>query len=165
MIIIILLLTTVVHKILNKKNKLLSFWIAFSIFTIIYVSYMLINKNHLVHYSCTNKYWNRKDYKLNGVFFLDTYGEYKCGCDLRYNNPTSIVYYNELINILISSALIFTVNNTYVFRQLLKAQALNTFVYFATLKDYSNMKYRKSIYLGISSLYTIIPIILLYQLK
>ncbi len=166
MIIVIIILTTIVHKLLNKKNKLLSFWIAFSIFTIIYVSYMLINKNHVVKYNCNTKYWNKKDYKLDGLFFLDTYGEYKCGADLRYNNQSSIVYYNELINILISSALIFSVNTPKIFTKLLIAQALNTIVYFVKLDNLSKIKLfptKKIIYLSITSLYVIIPLILAFK--
>ncbi len=160
---IIIILSVVAHKLTNKKNKLLSFWLGFSVFTIIYVSYMFINKNHLVNYSCKNNYWNRNDYKFNGHFLLDTYGEYKCGCDLRYNNHNSIVYYNELINILLSSALLFTVGNIAIFKDILFLQCVNTISYFATLEDYSNMNLRKIIYLGISSLYSVVPFILLYR--
>ncbi len=165
LIVIIIILSVVAHRLTNKKNKLLSFWLGFSIFTIIYVSYMFINKNHLVNYSCKNNYWGRNDYKFNGNFLLDSYGEYKCGCDLRYNNHNSIVYYNELINVLISTALLFSIDKIGVFKDLLFLQALNTLTYFATLKNYSNMNLRKTVYLSISGLYLIVPLILFYQLK
>ncbi len=126
---------------------------------------MLINKNHLVNYSCKNNYWGRNDYNFDGNFLLDSYGEYKCGCDLRYNTHNSIVYYNELINILLSTALLFTVGNRTIFKDLLFLQAVNTLTYFTTFKDYSNMNLRKIIYLAIVSLYFIVPFMLIYQLK
>ncbi len=162
--VLLIILSVIAHKLTNKKNKLLSFWLGFSIITLLF-SYMIINKNHVVNYSCKNNYWGRNDYNLDGYFLLESYGEYKCGCDLRYNYSNSIVYYNELINILLSFALLFTVGNTIIFKEVLFLQALNTIIYFATLKDYSNMNFKKSAYLGFSSLYTIIPLILIYQLK
>jgi hypothetical protein len=165
LIVIVIILSIVIHKLTNKKNKLLSFWLGVTLFTLIYVSYMIINKNHVVNYSCKNNYWGRNDYDFNGHFLLETYGEYKCGCDLRYDNHNSIVYYNELINILLSTALLFTVGNTIIFKDVLFLQGLNTLTYFATLKDYSNMDLRKTIYLGISSLYLFVPFMLIYQLK
>ncbi len=165
LIVIVIILSVVAHKLTNKKNKLLSFWLGVTLFTIIYVSYMILNKNHVVNYSCTNNYWGRNDYNFDGNFLLDTYGEYKCGCDLRYNNHNSIVYYNELINILLSSALLFTVGNMAIFKDILFLQCVNTISYFATLEDYSNMNLRKIIYLAIVSLYFIVPFMLIYQLK
>ena len=165
LIVIVIILSIVIHKLTNKKNKLLSFWLGVTLFTLIYVSYMIINKNHVVNYSCKNNYWGHNDYDFNGHFLLDTYGEYKCGCDLRYDNHNSIVYYNELINILLSTALLFTVGNTIIFKDVLFLQGLNTLTYFATLTDYSNMDLRKTIYLGISSLYLFVPFMLIYQLK
>ncbi len=165
LVVIVIILSVVAHKLTNKKNKLLSFWLGVTLFTIILVSCMLINKNHLVNYSCKNNYWGRNDYNFNGHFLLETYGEYKCGCDLRYDDHYSIVYWNELINILLSTALLFTVGNTTIFKDILFLQAVNTLTYFATLKDYSNMDLRKIIYLGISALYFIVPFMLIYQLK
>jgi hypothetical protein len=168
LIVIVIILSVVAHKLTNKKNKLLSFWLGVTLFTIIYVSYMIINKNHVVNYSCSNDYWERKDYKFDAHFLMETYGEYKCGCDVRYNDPNSVVYYNELINILLSTALLFTVGNIPIFKDILVLQAINTITYFATLIDYSfhnPIKNTNYIYLGISSLYFIIPIMLIYQLK
>jgi hypothetical protein len=164
LLVMLVILSVIAHKVTNKKNKLLSFWLGFSVINIFF-SYMIIHKDYVVNYSCKNDYWNRTDYNLDGHFLLESYGEYKCGCDLRYNYSNSIVYYNELINILLSFVLLFTVGNTIIFKDVLFLQALNTIIYFATLKDYSNMDLRKTIYLGFSSLNTIIPLILIYQLK
>ncbi len=165
LIVIVIILSVVAHKLTDKKNKLLSFWLGTTLFTTIYVSYMILNKNHVVNYSCKNNYWGRNDYSLNGYFLLESYGEYKCGSDLRYDDHNSIVYYNELINILLSSALLFTVGNTTIFKDVLFLQAVNTISYFATLNDYSNMDLRKIIYLGISALWIVVPFMLIYQLK
>jgi len=168
LIVIVIILSVIAHKLTNKKNKLLSFWLGVTLFTILYVSYMIINKNHVVNYSCSNDYWNKKDYQFNGNFLLETYGEYKCGSDLRYNDPNSIVYYNELINILLSTALLFTVGNVPIFKDILVLQAINTLSYFGTYINYlfhHIIKTPNYIYLGISALYFIIPFVLLTQLK
>jgi hypothetical protein len=165
LIVIVIILSVVAHKLTNKKNKLLSIWLGVTLFTLIYVSYMIINKNHVVNYSCKNNYWGRNDYNFNGYFLLESYGEYKCGCDLRYDDHNSILYYNELINILLSTALLFTVGNTTIFKDILFLQAVNTISYFATLKDYTLRDLRKNIYLGISALWIAVPFVLIYQLK
>ena len=164
LLVILVILSVIAHKVTNKKNKLLSFWLGFSVITLCY-SYMIIHTNKLVEYSCNNDYWGRSDYKLNGDFFIQSFGEYKCGCDLRYNDPYSIVYYNELINLFCFIAIIFSINNINMLKIALLIQALNTIIYFVTLKDYSNMNLKKSSYLFYGGLYTTIPLILLYQLK
>ncbi len=143
-----------------SKNIFIAIWLGIGIFTILLVSNMLIHKRELINYSCSNNYWSRNDYQFNPAFFLDTYGEYKCFADSRYNNPASIVYYNELINIIISGALLITIAHPALFRYLLLTQALNTLVYFSGIDDWSNLISRKGVYLGISALYIIYPALL-----
>lgn len=147
-----------------SSNMYISIWLGIGIFTILLVSNMLIHKRELINYPCSNNYWSRTDYQFNSAFFLDTYGEYKCFADSRYNNPASIVYYNELINIIISVALLLVIRRPALFRGLLLVQALNTIIYFMGLGDWSNLISRKGIFLGISALYIIYPALLFIYL-
>ena len=161
--VLLVVLFMIIQKTLKYKNKLLTFWLTITIFTVFYVSFMLLNKKHVANYSCSNKYWHKKDYNFDKQFLLDTYGEYKCGCDMRYDEETNFVYTNELFNILISIGLLCTFNNIPLFKNLLLLQFFNTIIYFVTLEDFSNWTMRKTIYLGISALYVVVPAILFHQ--
>ncbi len=163
-LVIIIILSVIAHKLTNKKNKLLSFWLGFSVINIFF-SYMIIHKDYVVNYSCKNDYWNKTDYKLNGNFILESYAEYKCGCDPRFNDPYNMTYYYELFNIILATVLIFTANNINMLKNVLFLQALNSIISFYTLKDYSNLNIKKIAYHGFVSSYIIIPFILIYQLK
>ena len=153
-----------------STNKLLFAWLWFNIFIDILVLYVIWNKNTMYLYKekCdTMDFWNTP---VSDDFMKDLYGEYSCKCDHNYLEPSNFVYPIEFINamlvILLWIAYVF--NNIFIVKILLLIQAYHCCLYFIHRYYYHGFKRvsnLEEIYLGISALWIICPLALLFILK
>lgn len=142
------------------SKSLLLGWIYFNIFISFYELYIIMYRKDLNQSNCDNDFWNRQN---DGNIWKKSWEEYACKTDNRYFYKNSYVFLLEFINIVLTFALLYSIthNKKYI-KPLLILQFFNAVVYFTTLTtiDYG---YKGHIYRGISSLWLIFPMILIYK--
>ena len=72
------------------------------------------------------------------------------------------MYYFEFINGLLSGLYLFTYDNIKLLTNILFLHIITTIGYFIKV-DYSDMNFKKFVYLSFSGLYIVIPLVLLLQ--
>jgi hypothetical protein len=173
--IFIVLSGIVAYKFIKPSiHPLLFGWIWFNIWIAIYETYIVVNRDTIKKYgaNCENKDFWESNTKDN--FWLRAWAEYACFADRRYFDPNNIVFWIELGNAIIVVILLLVYllgyGNTNILIYVLIIQAYHCFIYFLTWM-WENQKvnsiegYRKYIYLLISAVWIIVPIIIVFIYK
>lgn len=139
------------------SKSLLHAWLYFNVFISIYEIY-IISIRYNLNKDCKSDFWKEED---DGQLFKKAWEEYACVVDERYFSPNNYVFKFELINVILT-ILMFTTNPKMI-KVLLFLQFLNCVCYFSTLSSKSNTM-KSHLYRGISALWLVIPVILLYRM-
>lgn len=153
----------------TKIHPLLFGWIWFNIWIAIYETYIVIYRSQMKQYeeSC-----DRSQFWANGgdKFWLRAWAEYACFADKRYFDPTNLVFWIELGNAIIVAILILLLimgwNKALLY--MLVIQAYHCFIYFLTWwkeRNNSIQNSKKYIYLLLSAVWLIVPILLVIILE
>ena len=153
-----------------KTNNILFAWLWFNVFIAIYEFYIVWKRNEMVMYKDIGEnmdFWNTSS---TDYFWRDAWGEYSYNSDRRYLEPTDFVYWIEFGNAIIVLLLwmAFISNNMLLVKVLLVIQAYHCGIYFLSwYYTYGNTRFSnlQEIYLGISALWIICPVALLFILK
>jgi hypothetical protein len=142
------------------SKSLLLGWIYFNIFISIYELYIIYNRKDLRESNCDDDFWDRDN---NGEIWKKSWEEYACKTDKRYFNKNNYVFLLEFINVLLTIGLLYAISyKKNLIKTLLLLQFLNAVVYFTTLTA-ENHGGKGHIYRGISALWLIVPVLLLYR--
>jgi hypothetical protein len=145
-------------------QALLFAWLWFNLFIAIYEVYIVAQKDKFNPKQCPKDFW--KEHVQDG-FWLKAWHEYSCFSDRRYLSPMDFVFWIEFGN----AILVILLWLAYLFHQptllmiLLIIQAYHCSIYFLSLvqsKKYDQkVPWKRNLYLGISSLWIIIPLLCL----
>jgi len=156
--IIIILSGVIVYP---STSPLLFAWLWFNLFIMIYEFYVVAQKDKFNPSKCPNDFWNEP---VQDGFWLKAWHEYSCFSDRRYLSPTDFVFWiefgNAIIVIFLWLAYLFQI--PILIQMLLIIQAYHCGIYFLSLiqskKYIQKVPWKRNLYLGISSLWIIIPI-------
>lgn len=160
------------NKYINSINPILFGWIWFNIWIGLYETYMVINRTRLATYNenCDKKtFWSEDNRDKSRPFWLDAWSDYACYADDRYYKPNQLVHWIELGNAIIVAILIICILAGFnkMLIVILVIQAYHCFIYFLTLWHYrlenknKNTNYKTILYLILSAIWIIIPIIII----
>lgn len=137
-------------------------WLWFNLFIAIYEIYIVAQKDKFTPKQCPNDFWNEP---VQDGFWLKAWHEYSCFSDRRYLSPSDFVFWIEFGNavLVILLWMAYLLNQTTLLTILLILQAYHCGIYFLSLiqsKKYVQiLPWKRNLYLGISSLWIIVPII------
>lgn len=161
MIALILLIASI--RVLKKRQKYIFVWFYFNVLISLYEIYIILVRNNIDSRYCETEFWDKENKR---ELFLEYWNEYSCKTDYRYFDKNNYVYILESLNVFFTILLGLTlyIKNLEKFQtQVLFLQFLNAVVYFGTLKGYRDGQkpFQDHIYRGISSLWLVIPVLLL----
>jgi hypothetical protein len=147
-------------------SPLLFAWLWFNLFIAIYEFYVVAQKDKFNPKECPKDFWKEP---VQEGFWLKAWHEYSCFSDRRYLSPTDFVFWIEFGNaiLVILLGIVYLFQIPVLLQHLLILQAYHCGIYFLSLiqsKKYEQkVPWKRNLYLSISSLWIIVPLILLVQ--
>ena len=141
-------------------NPLMVDWILWGLFIFVYSGIVIMNKKIV---KPIYNFWQTDYTPFSKALFIDTYREYAQRVDARYFNQHNFVYLIESTNVIISLLLVYALikRKMNLIMQLLFVQMVCCMIFFISAEKILFYDLQSNIYLLISAIWIIIPMILL----